>query len=121
MFHLNPVIREHSLLNCMFAPSKNLKVNIPVTTSNVTFIHSFRSSETGFGYFSQPVLSDTSNNQLATSDLVIVFNVCNVPGIYSKVSDLLFDVEPLESNLPSTREMNFVGKFCNVKYGLFSG
>ena len=40
-FLLNPVICQHYL--CTLTPSNNLTVNFPVTTSNVTFMHSFRS------------------------------------------------------------------------------
>ena len=54
-------------------------------------------------------------------DFVIVFNLCYVCGVYGKVTDPLFYVEPrewtlyfLQSNLPSSCEVNFIWQFCNV-------
>ena len=61
-------IRENSLWNCTLTPSNYLMV----TTSNVTFIHSFGSYSMLTGYVSvilQPFLSETSSNQQVTSDL----------------------------------------------------
>ena len=60
----------------------------------------------------------TFANAKHTSGLTLHFYIC---GVYGKVTDPLFYVEPrqwilyfLQSNLPSSRELNFVGKFCNV-------
>ena len=59
------------ICNFMLTPSNNLMVNFPVTTPNVTCMHSFRT----YGILRRkvsviflPVLSDTGSNRQATSD-----------------------------------------------------